>query len=233
MNKKIVGSYQHNVYVSATTKKEFKKNKEQYKIDGIKSAYSLQKHKNILSKMEALEKADRRQDVIDAYNLEAKKFKAQGQTLESFLEDFETLERQNKKIKQAIKKGKILKDTATLSFPISKDTGKINIKRLNRMLKKAEAKISEIADEQRSVIFKNIDWLWGEKGKNDIKEILEDVDTNDIYSYFSDDDHFNFIVRYDVDNFTDDNQELWWSPMKAGYNTFKELCEDLASRGKK
>ena len=51
MNKKIVGSYQHNVYVSATTKKEFKKNKDQFKSEGIRSAYSLQKQKNNQSKM--------------------------------------------------------------------------------------------------------------------------------------------------------------------------------------
>ena len=57
MAKKIVGSYQHNVYVSAKTKLEFKKDKEQFKMEGIKSAYSLQKQKNILSRMEAIEKA--------------------------------------------------------------------------------------------------------------------------------------------------------------------------------
>lgn len=231
--KKIVGSYQHNVYVSAKTKQEFKKNKEQFKQEGIRSAYSLQKHKNIISKMEAIEKAERRQVVVEAYKLEERKFKAQGYSLESFLEDFETIEKQNKKIKQAIKKGKILKDSATLSFPISRDTGKINIKRLNKMLSKAKLKISEIATEQRTVIFNNIDYLWGQKAVDEIKEMLAHVDTTDIYSYFANDEWFNMLVRYDVDNFTTDNKKVYWDNLKAGYNKFRELCEDLSKRSDK
>lgn len=230
--KKIVGSYQHNVYVSAKTKLEFKKDKEQFKKEGIRSAYSLQKQKNILSKMEAIEKAERRQAVIEAYNLEAKKFKAQGYNIDKFLDAFEQIEKQNKKLKQAIKKGKLLKDTATLSFPISRDTGKINIKRLNKMLEKTKMKISEIANEQRVVFFNNVKYLWGDKAVEEIRELLVDVDTNDIYSYFANDDWFNLIVLYDVDNFTDDNKNIYWSPLKAGYNMFREHCEDLAERSR-
>lgn len=233
MSKKIVGSYQHGVYVSAKTKQEFKKEKEQYKLEGIKSAYSLQKQKNILSKMEAIEKSERRQAVVDAYKLEEKKFKARGYSLESFLKDFEQIEKQNKKIKQAIKKGKLLKDTAELSFPISRDTGKINIKRLNKIIEKTKLKISEIANEQRVIFFNNVKYLWGDKAVEEIKELLIDVDTNDIYNYFENDYWFNMLVLYDVDNFTDENKKIYWDNLKAGYNRFSEYCEDLAERGVK
>lgn len=231
MNKKLVGSYQHNVYVSAKTKQEFKKNKVQFKAEGIRSAYSLQKQKNILSKMEAIEKAERKQAVVEAYKLDEGKFKAQGYDIDVFLDAFEKIEKQNKKIKQAIKKGKLLKDSATLSFPISQDTGKINIKRLNRILEKTKLKISEIANEQRVVFFNNVKYLWGEGAVEEIKEILIDVDTTDIYSYFQNDDWFNLLVLYDVDNFSDDNQKIYWNPLRAGYNSFAEQCKDLAERG--
>lgn len=230
MSKNIKGSYQHNVYVSAKTKQEFKKNKESYKSEGIYSAYSLQKHKNILSKIEAIEKAERKKAVVDAYNLESRRFEAMGYSLSSFLEDFEKIEKQNKKIKLAIKTGKILKDSALLSFPISQDTGKINISRLNKMLDKTKLKVSDIADEQRTVIFNNIEWLWGEKARNDISEILKNVTTNDIYYFFRNDDWFNLIVMYDVDNFSVGNQYVYWDNLRPGYNIFKEECEELAKR---
>lgn len=240
-NKKIVGSYQHNVYVSAKTKQEFKKDKEQFKKEGIKSAYSLQKKKNLIARnkrnmnaiIDAMEKEDRRQEVIDAYKLEERKFKARGYTLESFLEDFETIESHNKKIKKAIKKKQLLKDTGLLSFPISKDTGKINIKRLNKILSKTKIKVTEIANNQREVFFTNVKYLYGEEKVNEIRKILENVKTVDIYKYFENDDKFNIIVIYDVDNFTDSNKVTFWDHLKNGYNEFLKDCKFLAKRGEK
>ena len=124
--KKTKGGYIHGVYVSAKTRDEFRKNKEKFKSEGIKSSYSLQKQKNIATKMLKMERETRRNAIREAYKKDEVKFKEIGYSLQFFMEKYNKIEEYNQKIKLAIKQGKILSNTPILSFPINWKTGKIN-----------------------------------------------------------------------------------------------------------
>lgn len=204
--KNIKGHYQHGVYVSAKTKQEFKKNKEQYKAEGIKSAYSLQKQKNIATKTLKLERDSRRAEIKEAYQKEEDIYKEMGIELKDLYKEFNRMEEYNQKIKRAIKQGKLLEDTPLLSFPINRITGKINRQRLQKELAKMKQTMSDIEKKQREKIFNNIKYIFGESVANDVKNKLNGVSTKEIFEQFDRDDDLCVIAIYDERNFEDDTE---------------------------
>lgn len=224
---KIKGGYIHGIYVSANTREEFKKNKEQYKAEGIKSSYSLQKQKNIATKALKIERETRRQGIRDAYNLEKDKFQNMGYNLDYFLKSFQKIEEYNQKINLAIKQGKILKDTPLLSFPISIETGKINLNRLKKSIKKTKISVKKIQQKQYNVFYNNVEEVYGIEIAKITREALREVPVEEIYNHFDNDINLSIIVNYDIDDFTDEAQKSYWEPLTKHQSHFLDMVEDL------
>lgn len=224
---KTKGGYVHGVYVSAKTREEFKQNKEQYKNEGIRSSYSLQKQKNIATKALKIERETRRQAIRDAYNLERDKFQKMGYNVDYFLKSFQKIEEYNQKITLAIKQGKILSDTPLLSFPISRDNGKINLKRLKKEIKKTKTTIKKIQNKQYNVFYNNVEEVYGAEIAKITKDALSDVPVEKIYNHFDNDVYLSLIVNYDIDDFTDEAKQSYWEPLTKHQAHFLDMVEEL------
>lgn len=224
---KIKGSYIHGVYVSAATKNEFKNNKQEFKEEGIKSAYSLQKQKNIATQARKISRAARRDVIKKAYELDKEKFSAIGYDVKFFLNQFQKIEEYNEKLRLAIKKGKILKDTPLLSFPISRDTGRINLRRLQKELKKLSNSISKIQKHQQFVFYHNVKEVYGKEIADIAQNALDGVPINDIYDTFSNDIHLSPLVNYDIEEFGENDRASLWGSIEKHQAHFLDLLEDL------
>lgn len=224
---KTKGGYVHGIYVSAKTREEFKQNKEQYKNEGIRSSYTLQKQKNIATKALKIERETKRQQIREAYNLEKDKFQKMGYNVDYFLKSFQQIEEYNQKINLAIKQGKILSDTPLLSFPISRDNGKINLKRLKKEIKKTKTSIKKIQNKQYNVFYNNVEEVYGAEIAEITREALRDVPVEEIYNHFDDDINLSIIVNYDIDDFSDDAQKSYWEPLAKHQGHFLDMVEEL------
>ena len=226
MKKATKGSYIHGLYVSAKTKNEFKQNKLSYREEGIKSAYSLQKQKNIATQALKLERAARREEIRTAYEKDAERLQAIGYDVKFFLNQFQKIEDYNQKIRVNIQKGNILANTPLLSFPISLDTGKISLKRLQKELKKLDNSINKIKNNQYKIFFNNVKEVYGEEIAKIAKDALKEVSINKIYNIFNDDINLSYIVNYDIDEFNDSDKALHWGNMSKNLNHFLDLLEE-------
>lgn len=221
------GSYIHGVYVSAATKDEFKKNKNDLKSEGIKSAYSLQKQKNIAKKALKLERSARREVIKKAYESDKARLNTIGYDVNFFLDQFKKIEDYNEKIKKAIKKGKILKDTPLLSFPISIETGKINLKRLQKELKKLDKTINQIQTTQYNLFYKNVREIYGEEIEKISKQALKGVPLNSIYETFNEDLNLSPLVNYDIGEFEQSARASVWGRAERMQDHFLELLQEI------
>lgn len=227
---KTKGGYIHGIYVSAKTRNEFKRNKEQFKAEGIKSSYSLQKQKNIATKMLRMERETRRKAIAEAYKNEEVKFKEIGYNLKFFLEKYQQIEEYNQKIKLAIKQGKILSDTPLLSFPINWNTGKINLERLKKVMVKTKQTISDIRGFQYNTFYTNVREVFGSEIEEIAREALAHKTVNEIYEMFSNDIVLSPLVNYAIEYFNDDMKAEMWDPIASHVNYFLDMLED-ARRG--
>ena len=224
---KTKGGYVHGIYVSAKTRKEFKENKQQYLEEGIRSSYTLQKQKNITTKMLKIERESRRESIRKAYNLEKDKLQNMGYNVDYFLKAFQKIEEYNQKINLAVKQGKILSDTPLLSFPISIETGKINLNRLKKEIKKTKTPVKKIQQKQYNVFYHNVEEVYGKEIAEITKDALNGVTVEEIYNHFNDDINLSVIVEYDIDDFDDDAQKTYWEPLATHVSHFLDMVEDL------
>lgn len=225
-NKKFKGGYIHGLYVSATTREEFKINKNDFKLEGIKSAYSLQKQKNIATKALKIEREAKREAIRKAYGKDASKFTEIGYSVEVFLDAFQKIEEYNQKLEKAMKKGGILKDTPRLSFPIEKDSGRIMIKRLTNQLNKTKVPIREIRKKQYDKFFNNVKLIYGEEIYRIAVKALKNVPINTIYEIFDEDIYLSPLVYYDISTFDDEGQERFKDDLERHVQHFLDLIED-------
>ena len=229
-NKKIKGGYIHGLYVSGSTREEFKNNKNEFKREGINSAYSLQKQKNIATKALKIEREAKRDAIRKAYGKDISKFTEIGYSVDDFLEAFQKIDEYNQKLEKAMKKGRILKDTPRLSFPIQKDTGRIMVKRLTSQLNKTKVSIREIRRQQYNKFFDNVRLIYGEEIYRITVKSLKDVPINTIYKIFDEDIYLSPLVYYDISSFDDDGQENFKDELSVHVNHFLDLVEE-ARRG--
>ena len=229
-NKKLKGSYIHGIYVSAATKEDFKNNKNDFKNEGIKSAYSLQKQKNIATKALKIEREAKRDAIRKAYGKDASKFTEIGYSVDDFLEAFQKIDEYNQKLEKAMKKGKILKDTPRLSFPIQKDSGRIMLKRLTSQLNKTKVSIQEIRTMQYNKFFENVKLIYGDDIYRITVKSLKNVPINTIYKIFDEDIYLSPLVNYDITSFDDDGQERFKDELSVHVIHFLDLIEE-ARRG--
>lgn len=227
MKKATKGGYIHGLYVSAKTKNEFKQNKSSYREEGIKSAYSLQKQKNIATQALKLERAARREEIRLAYEKDAERLQAIGYDVKFFLNQFQRIEDYNQKIRINIQKGNILANTPLLSFPISLDTGKISLKRLQKELKKLDNSINKIKNKQYKIFFNNVKEVYGEEIYKLSVDALKDVPINKIYDTFNDDIYLSYIVNYDIDEFNSNDRLYHWENVSKAQNHFLDLIEEV------
>ena len=228
--KKIKGGYIHGLYVSAATREEFKNNKNEFKLEGINSAYSLQKQKNIATKALKIEREAKRELIRKAYGKDASKFTEIGYSVDVFLDAFQKIEEYNQKLEKAMKKGKILKDTPRLSFPIEKETGRIMVKRLTSQLNKTKFSIQEIRKMQYNKFFENVKLVYGEDIYRIAVKSLKNVPINTIYKIFDEDIYLSPLVYYDISSFDDVGQENFKDELEKHTQHFLDLVEE-ARRG--
>lgn len=213
------GYYLHGVFVKENTQVEFNKNKEQLKKEGIKSAYALQLQKNIDTQVkrnitiqqnksikESIKQAIRRDENI----------KAIGYDVEYFYKIYKSMEKYNKKLELARKKGVVLRETQDLTFPIDIMTGKINLRRLDYMEKLAERKPSFVGDIQYRRLLENIEYLFGEEGAVIFAIRSKNVPIQKIYDIMQsyNNDTLDFISKYNVNDFKENVRESTWGKMK-------------------
>lgn len=225
-NKKLKGGYIHGIYVSAATREEFKNNKNEFKLEGINSAYSLQKQKNIATKALKIEREAKREAIRKAYGKDASKFTEIGYSVDDFLEAFQKIDEYNQKLEKAMKKGKILKDTPKLSFPIEKDSGRIMIKRLTRQLNKTKVSIQEIRRKQYDKFFDNVKLVYGDDIYRITVKSLKNVPINTIYEIFDEDIYLSPLVYYDISSFDDDGQEKFKDEIEKHVQHFLDLIDE-------
>ena len=225
-NKKLKGGYIHGIYVSAATREEFKNNKNDFKLEGIKSAYSLQQQKNIATKALKIEREAKRALIRKAYSKDESKFAEIGYSVDDFLEAFQKIEEYNQKLEKAMKKGKILKDTPRLSFPIQKDTGRIMVKRLTSQLNKTKVSIQEIRSKQYNKFFENVKLVYGDEIYRITVKSLKNVPINTIYEIFNEDIYLSPLVYYDISSFDDEGQENFKDELSSHVNHFIDLVDE-------
>lgn len=225
-NKKFKGGYIHGLYVSAATREEFKINKNDFKLEGIKSAYSLQQQKNIATKALKIERETKRDLIRKAYVKDVSKFTEIGYSVDDFLDAFQKIEEYNQKLEKAMKKGRILKDTPRLSFPIEKDSGRIMIKRLTNQINKTKVSIREIRKKQYDKFFNNVKLIYGEEIYRITVKALKNVPINTIYKIFDEDIYLSPLVYYDMTSFDDEGQENFKDDLERHVNHFLDLIED-------
>ena len=228
--KKLKGGYIHGLYVSGATREEFKNNKNEFKLEGINSAYSLQQQKNIATKALKIEREAKRAEIRKAYIKDVSKFTEIGYSVDDFLDAFQKIEEYNQKLEKAMKKGKILKDTPRLSFPIQKDTGRIMVKRLTSQLNKTKVSIQEIRRMQYNKFFENVKIVYGDEIYRITVKSLKNVPINTIYDIFNEDIYLSPLVYYDISSFDDDGQERFKDELEKHVNYFLDLIEE-ARRG--
>lgn len=225
-NKKFKGGYIHGLYVSAATREEFKINKNDFKLEGIKSAYSLQQQKNIATKALKIEREAKRAEIRKAYGKDESKFIAIGYSVDDFLDAFQKIDEYNQKLEKAMKKGRILKDTPRLSFPIEKDSGRIMIKRLTNQLNKTKVSIREIRKKQYDKFFNNVKLIYGEEIYRITVKALKNVPINTIYKIFDEDIYLSPLVYYDISTFDDEGQDNFKNDLERHVQHFLDLVEE-------
>lgn len=225
-NKKFKGGYIHGLYVSAATREEFKNNKNEFMLEGIKSSYSLQQQKNIATKTLKIERETKRDLIRKAYVKDVSKFTEIGYSVDDFLDAFQKIEDYNQKLEKAMKKGRILKDTPRLSFPIEKDSGRIMIKRLTNQLNKTKVSIREIRKKQYDKFFDNVKLIYGEEIYRIAVKALKNVPINTIYKIFDEDIYLSPLVYYDISSFDDDGQERFKDDLERHVQHFLDLVEE-------
>ena len=225
--KKYSGSTQHGIYISAATKKEFYKNKELFKSEGIKSPYSLQIEKDTSARIARAQAMTERKAIREAYRLEPKRFEEVNLSEKELQQINKSIRDYNKQIDKAIRQGKLVRDTPKMSFPINQKTGKINLDRLAKEVKKLNKSINSIVIIQRDKFYNNVYEVYGYTIYEYAKETLKDVSNGDIYDEFEYDDFLSVLVRYDIRDFDDEAIERFWKPLVRYQDHFIDIVKEL------
>lgn len=225
--KKYIGSTQHGVYISATTKKEFYQNKDFYKSEGIKSPYSLQIEKDTSARIARAQAQTERKAISEAYKLEPKRFEEVNLSEKELQQINKAMRDYNKQIEKAIRQGKLVRDTPKMSFPINKKTGKINLDRLAKEVKKLDKDIKSIVDAQRYMFYNNVYEVYGYSIYEFTQETLKDVSNREIYDEFEFDEYLSLLVRYDIRDFDDEAIERFWKPLSRYQDHFVDIVNEL------
>ena len=201
--KKIVGSMQRGVYVSAATKKEFKKNKEQLKNEGIKSAYSLQIQKDIAkrAKIRANSGITRKErEYLELVYENSLDYKETGYSFQHLKKIFKDIKKAKRQIENAIKKGKLPYNTSTPYLPVDKNH-RINMKRLDRMAKKAKEPISKKLGNAYRNFDDNVNALFSKDDALELIRLAHKIPAGLLYKELESEPVMNVIVIYDWGDF--------------------------------
>lgn len=232
MTKKLSGSYQYGVYVSAKTKEEFKKNKEKYKNEDINSAYALQIQKDIDRRIRQMETREKSEGVKKAIK-EAFKRDYKLQTLEytpkQIFQMYKKIEKYNKKIEIAKSKGQILRETETLTFPLNKETSKINTDRLSKAIEIIKnTEIEDIKKEQYNELIENLKYIFDDEFVKDFKVVSQGLSIQKIKDIMGDYEVIDFVATYSISDFKENVKNEYWSKYKIYKNLFyDEIFEEF------
>lgn len=223
------------VKVSKTTKEEFKKNKEIYRSQGIKSSIGLQKHKNQKVRKVKAARSAMRESIREAFKSN-EKYSILGYDAEDFIEIYNQIEKYNEKIERSKKTGYISSATGTLKFPLDQ-SGNISLWRLNFITQKLKISIREIRRRQVTTFYNNIKELYGEKMMEYAKSKLNRFNYGRVEDKLRDHDLLDWLVLYDIEEFNDDAREEYWRSMMEHYNTLLNqidyIADDLAMEDEK
>ena len=216
----------NNVRVTSATKREFYQNREFYKSQGIKSAQRLQEQKNIQSKIKRAETLTKRKAIKAAYELDKDKYVQLGYTLEQFIKIYNSFQKWNERIEDAIQKNKIMR-TGKLSFPID-SKGHINLKRLAFEIKNSKKTVAQIKKAQRDYIYNNFNEIYGSHQHFSLFTKLYRKTPAHTTIRIMDDLGMYFFFRYDIRDFTDDARDHFWNGEKEKSHQFDQLIVAMA-----
>ena len=206
--KKIVGSVQRGVYVSAATKKEFSKNKEKYYNDGIKSAYSLQIKKDIEKRAKiraasGITKQER--EYLELVYEKSLDYKETGYSFQDLKKIFKSIKKAKRQIENAIKKGKLPYNTSKPYLPVDKYF-RINMKRLDRMSKKAKEPIAKKLGNAYRNFDDNIKALFSPDDASILIRMAHQIPAGILYKELESEPVMNVLVIYDYEDFIIDSR---------------------------
>ena len=168
-----------------------------------------------------------RKAIREAYKLEPKRFEEVNLTEKELQQINKAIRDYNKQIDKAIQQGKLVRDTPKMSFPINQKTGKINLDRLAKEVKKLDKTIKSIVDAQRYMFYNNVYEVYGYSIYEFTKETLKDVSNRAIYDEFEFDDFLSVLVRYDIRDFSDEAIERFWKPLERYQEHFIDIVKEL------
>lgn len=205
--KKIVGSVQRGVYVSASTKKQFKKNIEQYRSEGIRSAYALQIQKDIdkRAKLRANAGISRSElaSLKEYYNASSK-FREIGYDFVSLKNFFKRIKKSAKAIEREVKKGNLPYNTPMPYLPVNNNV--INVDRLAKMLVSTKKPVSQRVEDAYTAFDHNIIALFSPADANELIRLAHMVPAGRLYREFEDEANMNVLVIYDYETFDVDDR---------------------------
>ena len=220
----------HGVTVTDATRREFRRNQSNLKKEGIKSAYSLQKLKNEQTKIKKSARKAVREAVRKAYKKDAEKLETMGYTVEDFIKFQNQFFEYNEKIQNLKEKGVVYPDTGVVTMPITYNTGKINLYRLQKILNKIKRFTpSKISMRQREVFMNNVELTFGDDVRREVEEALSESSNNKIYTTFIQYETFSFLVKYDAEAFDDESFDMYYASLRNNLSFFWELVEEVRS----
>lgn len=205
--KKIVGSVQRGVYVSAVTKKQFKKDADQYRSDGIRSPYALQIQKDIAkrAKLRANAGISRAElaSLKEYYNASSK-FREIGYDFADLKNFFKRIKKSKKDIEKDIKKGYLPYTTPKPYLPVYNNA--INVNRLAKILLTTKETKSERREKAYDVFDSNVMALFDEEMAEELIELAHRIPAGVLYNEFENHPRFNALVIYEYEAFDVDDR---------------------------
>lgn len=224
--KKYTTSIINGIRVTSVTKREFYTNVEFYKSQGIKSAQALQVQRKIASRIRKAERETQNAAIREAYNKEREKMETLGYSLQFFINVNKKIQKRATALQLAAEKGKIL-PVGKPVFPITE--GKINLKRLDKVLKNMSRSVTSIKKQQKDTVLNNItEVFYGYvESYRFFKELYKVIDDMSFYMLLEQTIGDKYYM-YDIKDFTESERERFWYNDRTRIHAFDNLVINMA-----
>lgn len=225
--KKYTTSVINGIRVTSATKREFWSNVEFYKSQGIKSAQSLQVQRNIASKIQKSQRETQNEAIRAAYLKEKAKMETLGYSLQFFINLNKKIQKRSAQLQLAAEK-KVILPVGLPAFPITE--GKINLNRLNKVVKNMSRSITSIKKDQSEKILNNItEVFYGYvESFKFFKSLYRAMkDTTELYVYI-DATIGDKYYRYDIRDFRENERDRFWYSDRSNTHAFDNLIVKMA-----
>lgn len=225
--KKYITSIINGVRVTSATKREFWSNVEFYKEQGIKSSQALQRQRNIASRIRRAESETQNAAIRETYNKEKEKMETLGYSLQFFINVNKKIQKRAAALQLAAEK-KIILPVGKPVFPITE--GKINLNRLNKVLKSMSRRVSSIKKDQEEKVLNNVSEVfygYVESFKF-FKSLYKSIKNKSEFYFYIADTIGDKYYMYDIRDFRDDERSRFWYGDRSNTHIFDNLIIKMA-----